>query len=168
MKKFILLAVIVFSFALACKKDTDTGGGNTTPVVDVRDKFIGTWEGQYYVEIPNVPAGPPFDNLPDSVPTTITITRSQSSVTEILVSISNNLTGTRSAKAFVNGNRYYYEPFTSKFFNVVNVSLKGDGLLGTDGNTLAEDGSLKTDAVSFAGFNVPALVGVWSSKLKRK
>lgn len=164
-----LLAVIVYSFAIACKKDNDTGGGNTTPLVDVRDRFIGTWEGQYYIDIPNLPADNPLlSNLPDSVPTTITITRGQGSVTEILVAINNSLTGNRSAKAFVNGNRYYYEPFTTKFSNVVNVSLRGDGLLGNDGNTILEEGSLKTDAFSFPGFSVPPLVGVWSSKLKRK
>lgn len=164
-----LLAVIVFSFALACKKDTNTGGGNSIPVADVRDKFIGTWQGQYYIDIPNLPADNPLlSNLPDSVPTTITITRGQGSVTELLIAINNSLTGNRSAKAFVNGNRYFYEPFTTKFSNVVDVSLRGDGLLGTDGNTLAEEGSLKTSAVSFAGFNLPSLVGVWSSKLKRK
>ncbi len=163
MKKNILLAVIVFSFAIACKKDTDTGGGNTTPVVDVRDKFIGTWEGVYKFEIPNLPTDNPIlKNLPDSVPATVTIAKSQAATTELLIKINFTINAFSDieAKAFVNGNRYFYEPFSSNIFGFVDFSFRGDGLLGNDGSAILEEGSLKISS--------PSLVGVWSSNLKRK
>ncbi|MFN5333808.1 MAG: hypothetical protein ACK5BV_01305 [Bacteroidota bacterium] len=170
MRSFVCIACIVVSIFSSCKKDENVVD---TPI-DPRDKFVGTWEGKYYIEIPNIPANSPLENLPDSVPTTVVITKSQTNVGEIQLAISNTLLGNRNAVAFVNGNRYYYEPFTTKFFNLVDVSLKGDGLLSADLLSIAEVGFLNTTAVlippqgPFPGVDIPALVGIWSSKLKKK
>lgn len=174
MKHFFLLAILSVSMLASCKKDNNVVEDDTPPPVDQRDKFVGTWEGRFYLEIPNIPPNSPLENLPDSVPTTLTITKSATSTAEIQIVINNSITGNRTTKAFVNGNRYFYEPFNAKFLNIVDVSFRGDGLLSTDGSSIFEEGFLKTSAVNipplgpFPGINLPALIGVWSSKLKKK
>lgn len=178
MKRFYPLLVLSIILLASCKKDKNVADVApppvTPPAIDQRDKFVGTWEGWFYLEIPNVPPNSPLENLPDSVRTTVTISKSTTSTTEIQILINNSITGNRTTKAFVNANRYFYEPFNTKFFNVVDVSFRGDGLLGTDGTSITEEGFLKTSAVNIPAFgpipgvNLPALIGVWSSKLKKK
>jgi len=172
MRKNLMIAVVICLYLFACKKDNNTANANNTSipsVPDSRDKFVGTWEGMYYIEIPNTPPNTPLDNLPDSVPTSIIITKSQTIDSEILISINNTITGNRSVKAFVNGDRYFYEPFSSRIFNFIDVSFRGDGLLGSNSITIKEEGYLRTSAanIPFIG-NIPSLIGVWSSKLLKK
>jgi hypothetical protein len=174
MKPFFLIAIFLVAILASCKKDNKAIADDTPPPVDQRDKLVGTWEGRFYLEIPNIPPNSPLENLPDSVPTTLTITKSASSAAEIQIVINNSITGNRTTKAFVNGSRYFYEPFNAKFLNIVDVSFRGDGLLSADGSSITEEGFLKTSAVNipplgpFPGINLPALIGVWSSKLKKK
>lgn len=168
------LAVCSVLMMASCKKDNNNVAENTPASTDQRDKFVGTWEGKFYLEIPNIPPNSPLGNLPDSVPTTLTITKSTMSAAEIQIVINNSTTGNRTTKAFVNGNRYFYDPFNAKLLNIVDVSFRGDGLISSDGNSIAEEGFLKTSAVNIPplgpipGINIPALIGVWSSKLKKK
>ena len=178
MKRFYPILVLSIILLTSCKKDKNVSDDApppvTQPAIDQRDKFVGTWEGRFYLEIPNVPPNSPLENLPDSVPTTLTITKSANNAAEIQIVVNNTITGNRTTKAFVNANRYFYEPFNTKFFNIVDVSFRGDGLLGTDGTSISEEGFLKTSAVNIPplgpipGINLPALIGVWSSKLKKK
>jgi hypothetical protein len=174
MKNLFFIGVVMIAFMASCKKENATAENTQTPPpVDQRDKFVGTWAGTYYIDIPNIPVGSPLENLPDSVPTTITITKNTTNAAEIQIAITNSLTGNRTAKAFVNGNRYFYEPFNANIA-IVNVSFKGDGLLNADGLGITEEGFLKTTAVNIPpigpipGINIPSLIGVWSSKLKKR
>ncbi len=166
MSRYILLFFLLVPIFFSCSKEENDVADNTpVPTPDQRDKFLGSWEGWYYIQIPNLPPNSPLAALPDSVPSTITITKSSDNPAEILIAISNQLTGNRSVKAFVNGNRYYYDPFNANF-GFINVSFKGDGLLTTDGKNINEEGFLKTAPNSF--LNLASFVGVWSSKLKKK
>lgn len=157
MRKYLLIIVTASLFIMGCNKDNN----DTTTPVDQRDKFVGTWTGEYKFTLVGLP-----DNLssfvPDKLPASVVITKSQASPSEIELKINNG----QVAYAVITGNEYLYKPFTLTPFPGINLTLNGTGKIGSDGKSISETGNL-SGSFSF-GQNEGPLSGTWSSVLNKQ
>jgi hypothetical protein len=152
MKKILMIALVLSSVISSCKKDKET-----TPAIDPRDKFVGTWKGNYSLQ--GLPQG-----FPTTIPTTIIISKSTTESGEISIKIDNTILSNQVATALFSGNQYIYKPLSAPFSGFT-VTLNGTGTLSTDGKTITESGTIN-GASSIP--NVPNLAGTWTSTLTKQ
>jgi hypothetical protein len=148
---FLCFAFISLSM-LSCKKDNDAAAA-----ADPRDKFVGTWNGNYTLNVTGMPSG-----SPTQLPTSIVISKSQSAPAELEIKINNSLIQNQTAAAIVSGNQYIYKPLT-----VSTLTLNGTGQISTDGKTLSESGTV-AGSLSFPGLPPTPISGTWTSALTKQ
>jgi hypothetical protein len=153
MRKVLLILSFVACF-VSCKKDNKTQAS-----ADPRDKFVGTWSGNYTLNLTGLPPG-----SPNQLPTTIVISKSATSSSDIEIKINNNLLQNQKAIAVVSGNQYIYKPIT-----VSTLTLNGTGQLSSDGKSISESGTA-SGSIQLPGFPQPPptpISGTWSSALTK-
>ena len=140
MKKNLLFLLLVLGVAFSsCKKDT--------PVVDVRDKFVGNYQGTFIYQYSG--------DTPNSSTETHSISKSSSNSNQIIID---------GRVANVSGNSYTYVQFTEiqqdPTYGAVTITLNGVGTL--NGSNLTESGTFTTIVQG------TALDGTWSSNLVKQ
>jgi hypothetical protein len=143
MRKILMIALILSTVIFSCKKDKAS---------DPRDRFVGTWKGNYTLDIQGLPPG-----FPNVLPTSIVISKSQSSSNEIEIRINNTLIQNQVANAVISGNQYIYKPLT-----LATLTLNGAGEISSDGKSISEEGT-----ASGSLFEIP-VSGTWTSALTKQ
>ena len=141
MKKNLIFLLLVLGVTFSsCKKDT--------PVVDARDKFVGSYQGTFQFQYSG--------DTPNSSTDTHTISKSTSNSNQIIID--------GDIVANVNGNSYTYVQFTEiqqdPTYGAVSITLNGVGTL--NGSNLTESGTFTTIIQG------TALDGTWSSNLVKQ
>jgi hypothetical protein len=138
-----------------------------TTTTDIRDKFVGIWDGIYKFEFPNLPPNLPF-SIPDSIPMTIEITKNTISPSEITITFQGGgMFQLPQATAVVTNNEYIYKPITLNN-NGIELILNGSGKVSSDGKVITESGT-QTGSATIPGIPLPLnLNGKWSSVLKKQ
>ena len=157
MKKMLAIAILSAFILTACKKDNNT---NNTPAVDVRDKFVGTWRGNYTLNLTGLPPG-----TPTTLPTTVVISKSQSSTTDIDIKINNQFFNNQTATAVVSGNQYIYKPVS--ITTPISLTLNGTGQISSDGNSINESGTA-SGSYQIPGSPAVPISGTWTSALTKQ
>jgi uncharacterized protein YdeI (BOF family) len=136
----IILFLLCLVGLVSCKKDT--------PVVDARDKFVGSYQGTFQFQYSG--------DTPNSSTDTHTISKSTSNSNQIIID--------GDIVANVNGNSYTYVQFTEiqqdPTYGAVSITLNGVGTL--NGSNLTESGTFTTIIQG------TALDGTWSSNLVKQ
>jgi hypothetical protein len=156
MKKMLTIAVLLAFVLTACKKDKKDDG----VAVDPRDKFVGTWTGNYTFNLTGLPPG-----TPNVLPTSIVISKSQTSPTELQIKIINQFFNNQTATAVVSGNQYIYKPLSVTI--PIALTLNGTGLLSSDGKSINESGTA-SGSYQIPGSSAVPISGTWTSALTKQ
>ena len=156
MRKSVFLLSVLVTLFISCKKDKN----KEQEKVDPREKFVGTWQGNYTFQIPNfpLPALPAF-------PLTLTISKSEMSESEIIIIFRDSATQNQQTTAVVSNNEYIYKPVTLNNSGIL-INLSGSGTIDKDGKTITESGNFN-GSVPFQGVPVN-LNGTWYSSLVKQ
>jgi hypothetical protein len=144
MKKLFLFALCATTLMFSsCKKDDPV-----TPAVDPRDKFVGSWSGNFSISIPNL-------SISESGQTVVSISKSGSNSSQIIVD---------GNSANVNGNSYSYNQFTETINDpdLGDIVLLINGIGTLNGSNLNESGTVST-VIQGTTFN-----GTWSTSLVKQ
>ena len=160
MRIFPLFFSAIFLLITSCEKDNN-GNDNNNPVTsgDVRAKFVGTWKGSYKFTLTGLPP-----SFPTEFPTTVDISKSQTSSSEIELTINN----TQPAYAVVTNNEYLYRPFSFNNATLrINLTLNGTGKLSSDGKSISESGTASGSFTVPPSTDPVPLSGTWTSVLTK-
>ena len=135
-----MLLVLGVAFS-SCKKDT--------PVVDVRDKFVGTWNGTQNITIPDL-------SINSSDFYSEVYSKSTSNTNQIIINSDQT--------ASVNGNSYTYNQFTETTtdptYGTIVFIFNGIGTI--NGTNIIESGTVST-IIQGQSYN-----GTWSGNLVKQ